>query len=63
MKTCPKCGCECDSEARFCPRDGTALTSAANSMIGQVLMGQFEILEEVGNGATAGERRICSRKE
>ncbi len=50
MKICPLCGCECENEARFCPRDGSVLPS--DSFVGRVLMGQFEILEEVGHGAT-----------
>ncbi len=52
MRVCPRCQGRYDDESRFCPRDGAELPApAADPRLGEVLLGQFELLEVCGRGA------------
>jgi len=51
MKICPRCNGRFEDSVRFCPHDGAALPESTDPLVGQVLLGQFEILETVGRGA------------
>ncbi|MBI5477347.1 MAG: serine/threonine protein kinase, partial [Deltaproteobacteria bacterium] len=51
MKTCPRCNGQFEDAVRFCPRDGIALPEVSDPLVGQVLLGQFEILQGAGRGA------------
>ncbi len=52
MRVCPRCQGRYDDESRFCPRDGAALPGpASDPRLGNVLLGQFELLEVCGRGA------------
>jgi eukaryotic-like serine/threonine-protein kinase len=51
MKTCPRCNGQFEDAVRFCPRDGIALPEVIDPLVGQVLLGQFEVLQSAGRGA------------
>src|SRR5438270_11418910 len=52
MTTCGRCGGSYHEPVRFCPLDGEPLAAdAADPYVGQVLLGQFELLERIGAGA------------
>lgn len=50
MKICPTCHKQFPEEARFCPKDGVPLAEISDPLLGRTLMGQFEILELIGQG-------------
>ncbi len=50
MKVCPKCHRQFPDEARFCPKDGLPLAEIADTNLGMTLLGQFEIMELIGQG-------------
>ncbi len=52
QKTCPTCGTEYPLSERFCPRDGTALRSAAGTadLLGSVVADRYHILKKLGEG-------------
>ncbi len=56
MKNCPSCGARYEDAAKFCQHDGTLLRTAVEEVsekdpyVGQVLLGQFEIREVIGEG-------------
>ncbi|OYT72536.1 MAG: hypothetical protein CFK52_04890 [Chloracidobacterium sp. CP2_5A] len=54
MKQCPTCATQYPEDAKFCPRDGATLVSAAaalgDPLIGQALAGRYEILSKLGEG-------------
>ncbi len=50
-KLCPHCGIEYETNARFCPADGTALRpKGADTLIGHVLADRYHILKRIGEG-------------
>jgi len=62
MKVCPVCGLHCEDDARFCPRDGTVLDGVrSDPWLGKVLMGQFEVLDLFGEGATGAVYKARQR--
>jgi len=52
QKICPTCGTEYPLSERFCPRDGTALRSAAGQgdLLGTVVADRYHILKKLGAG-------------
>jgi len=50
MKVCPKCHRQFPDEARFCPKDGLPLAEISDAYLGMTLLGQFEIVELIGQG-------------
>jgi len=50
MKVCPKCHRQFPDEARFCPKDGLPLAEISDAYLGMTLLGQFEIIELIGQG-------------
>ncbi len=52
QKICPTCGTEYPLSERFCPRDGTALRSAAAGadLLGSVVADRYHILKKLGEG-------------
>lgn len=52
QKICPTCGTEYPLSERFCPRDGTALRSAAGTgdLLGTVVADRYHILKKLGAG-------------
>jgi serine/threonine-protein kinase len=53
MVVCSTCDRELPDEHRFCPHDGTVLLSEpVDPLLGQTLLGQFELREVIGEGAT-----------
>ncbi|MDA3863225.1 MAG: serine/threonine-protein kinase [Deltaproteobacteria bacterium] len=51
MKICPLCHKKFKVDGNFCPKDGTPLMEISDPLIGEVLLGQFEITEVIGQGA------------
>jgi serine/threonine protein kinase len=51
MRSCPQCHQILADSAGHCPEDGRAL-SAPDARIGQLLSGQFRVLERIGQGAS-----------
>jgi serine/threonine-protein kinase len=51
-KLCPLCGEAFETEARFCPRDGTALRSAERTgdLVGQVIADRYHVNRMLGEG-------------
>jgi len=51
-KVCPHCGGEYETDARFCPRDGTALRpkGGGDALIGRVIADRYHVLKVVGEG-------------
>ena len=65
-KQCPTCSVRYEDTARFCQRDGTALQelteeSAVDPYVGQVLLGQFEVQEAIGEGGMGRVYRAHQR--
>jgi eukaryotic-like serine/threonine-protein kinase len=50
MKICPQCGREYPDTVTLCPRDGEALESADDPLIGQVLAGKYRIEQLIKRG-------------
>ena len=51
MKTCVECGKTYDELVRFCPDDGTALTSSSSEdLVGRVIGGKYRVLARIGVG-------------
>ena len=55
MKYCPSCSARYEDAAKFCQHDGTMLRNAVSKeeedpYVGQILLGQFEIEEVIGEG-------------
>lgn len=50
MKICPTCHKQFPDEARFCPKDGIPLAEISDPLLGRTLMGQFQIMELIGQG-------------
>ncbi|MGM0597142.1 MAG: serine/threonine protein kinase [Myxococcota bacterium] len=51
MKICPLCHKKFKVDGNFCPKDGTPLMEISDPLLGEVLLGQFEITEVIGQGA------------
>jgi eukaryotic-like serine/threonine-protein kinase len=61
MRICPRCQTAFTADERFCPHDGTelrdpappvsAVAKATDTRLGQILAGQFELVEVCGRGA------------
>ena len=51
-KVCPHCGGEYETDARFCPKDGTALRpkGGGDALIGRVIADRYHVLKSVGEG-------------
>jgi eukaryotic-like serine/threonine-protein kinase len=51
-KICPHCGGEYETDARFCPKDGTALRpkGGGDALIGRVIADRYHVLKVVGEG-------------
>ena len=50
-KVCPQCGDSFEGDIRFCPRDGTPLsTGAAEGLIGRIIAERYRILDKLGEG-------------
>jgi predicted Ser/Thr protein kinase len=51
-KVCPHCGGEYETDARFCPKDGTALRpkGGGDALIGRVIADRYHVLKVVGEG-------------
>ncbi len=49
MRTCSTCSLALADTVRYCPADGTAMPE--DTLVGQVLSGQFRVLEKTGQGA------------
>jgi eukaryotic-like serine/threonine-protein kinase len=51
-KVCPHCGGEYETDARFCPKDGTALRpkGGSDALIGRVIADRYHVLKVVGEG-------------
>jgi serine/threonine-protein kinase len=64
---CPQCGACYEEAARFCPRDGTQLVNDVadrcddDPYAGQVLLGQFEIQDIIGEGGMGRVYRAHQR--
>jgi serine/threonine-protein kinase len=52
QKVCPTCGTEYPLSERFCPRDGTALRSAAQTsdLLGSVVADRYHVIKKLGEG-------------
>src|SRR5262249_34673765 len=65
VTTCPRCQRQYDDTVRFCPVDGALVMPSADASIalnvGRVLMGQFELRELAGRGATGTVWRAYQR--
>jgi eukaryotic-like serine/threonine-protein kinase len=51
MKICPQCHKHFNDQAKYCPKDGSPLTEISDQFLGKVLLGQFEIVELIGEGS------------
>ncbi len=51
-KICPHCGEEYETDARFCPKDGTALRpkGGTDALIGRVIADRYHVLKVIGEG-------------
>jgi serine/threonine protein kinase len=51
-KICPHCGEEYETDARFCPKDGTALRpkGGSDALIGRVIADRYHVLKVIGEG-------------
>jgi tRNA A-37 threonylcarbamoyl transferase component Bud32 len=51
-KVCPMCGTEYETEARFCPKDGSALRPKGGNdpIVGQIIADRYHVLKRVGEG-------------
>ncbi|MFN2566868.1 MAG: serine/threonine-protein kinase [Gemmatimonadaceae bacterium] len=51
-KICPHCASEYETDARFCPKDGTALRpkGGSDALIGRVIADRYHVLKVVGEG-------------
>jgi eukaryotic-like serine/threonine-protein kinase len=51
-KICPHCGGEYETDARFCPKDGTALRpkGGGDALVGRVIADRYHVLKVVGEG-------------
>ena len=51
-KVCPMCGTEYETDARFCPKDGTSLRpkGGIDPLIGQTVADRYHILKRIGEG-------------
>jgi predicted Ser/Thr protein kinase len=51
-KVCPHCGGEYETDARFCPKDGTALRpkGGGDALVGRVIADRYHVLKVVGEG-------------
>jgi serine/threonine-protein kinase len=51
-KVCPHCAGEYETDARFCPKDGTALRpkGGGDALIGRVIADRYHVLKVVGEG-------------
>lgn len=64
MRQCPTCGEQFTGELRYCPLDGVALqqepdqeSTTVDPLIGEVLQGQFRLLERIGCGSSGNVYR------
>jgi serine/threonine-protein kinase len=51
-KFCPTCGTEYETDARFCPKDGTALHPRGGNdpLVGRTLAERYHVLRRIGEG-------------
>ena len=52
LKICPPCGTEYPANARFCPRDGTALRAldGGADLVGSIIADRYHVLKKLGEG-------------
>ena len=51
-KVCPMCGTEYETDARFCPKDGSSLRpkGGTDPIVGQIIADRYHILKRIGEG-------------
>ena len=50
MTGCPECGADCAADADSCQDCGAALNKGARALIGNIILGSYQIVQVVGQG-------------